>query len=134
MLPIPATLLLLQGVGYYEDDAYTVLSDIIASPDYPGHAPSARTGAHASIALGSASAAAASTGAGGNVSAAGGLGGGGASAGEEARIKKSRLERIAEQQAARHAAGGKGGGRGKRDDEELDPMDPVSVCVWLKVD
>jgi hypothetical protein len=41
--------------------------------------------------------------------------------------KKSRLDMIAERQAARNAGREiRGKGRGRKRDEELDPMDPVS--------
>ena len=47
--------------------------------------------------------------------------------------KKTRQEKIAEQQAARnaHRGRGRGGGRGgsRRGDDELDPMDPVSCLA-----
>lgn len=54
---------------------------------------------------------------------------------EDRGPKKSKLEKIAEMQAARNAALAKSGrGRAKLGGDELDPMDPVSVCGCVCVE
>lgn len=101
-----------KGLGYYQDSTPA------------GLAPATAAGA------GAAAAAAGPTVAAGAGPAVHSSSVGGVTSQEDRGPKKSKLEKIAEMQAARNAALAKSGrGRAKLGGDELDPMDPVSGCV-----
>jgi hypothetical protein len=105
-----------KGLGYYQDSTPAGLASAAAAAAGAGAAAAAAAGptVAADVAAGPAVYSSSA------VSAA--------AAQEDRGPKKTKLEKIAEMQAARNAALSKSGrGRAKQGGDELDPMDPVSA-------
>lgn len=94
-----------QGLGYYLDDPARAHEEWLASRAATATAPGGAIGP---------------------------AGRGGAAGNDDRLPRKSRLEVIAERQRQRNEGRGRGGGKAKGEDEELDPMDPVSGTALIR--